>query len=84
LTKEDLQLWLDGIIRQFKPGVLLITHDIDEALRLADKICLLTPRPSSVITELVLPRFAGETADALIYSELKAKIRQLLGSVKRP
>jgi ABC-type nitrate/sulfonate/bicarbonate transport system ATPase subunit len=79
LTKEDLQLWLVGIIRQFNPGVLLITHDIDEALLLADKICLLTPRPASVITELTLPRYTGKAADAVTNAQLKTKIRHLLG-----
>lgn len=82
LTKEDLQLWLAGIIRQFSPGVLLITHDIDEALLLADTICLLSPRPSSVITELALPRRRGDALDAATYADLKATIRRLLLQTK--
>ena len=67
-----------GRAHKFQPGSLLITHDIDEALLLADKICLLTPRPAKVITELTTPRFKGEEADPLVIDKLKKRIRSLL------
>ena len=38
LTREEMQSWLLGIIQRFQPGVLLITHDIEEAIKLADQI----------------------------------------------
>ena len=78
LTKEDLQLWLRGIIDRFHPGVLLITHDIDEALLLADEICLLSPRPGRLLARLATPRAQGSAADARTFSALKAEIRRLL------
>ncbi|NLF80834.1 MAG: ATP-binding cassette domain-containing protein [Clostridia bacterium] len=79
LTKEDLQLWLRGIIDRFHPGVLLITHDIDEALLLADEICLLSPRPCRLLARLTTPRGRGMEADAQELAALKAEIRRLLG-----
>lgn len=82
MTKEDLQLWLLSIFTKFKPGILLITHDIDEALLLADKICLLTPRPSSVISELTTPRYAGKETDPATNANLKNQIRRLLKGEK--
>lgn len=53
LTREDMQTWLLSIIQRFRPGILLITHDIDEAIRLADKIYVLSRRPASVIAQFV-------------------------------
>ncbi|MBS1348022.1 MAG: ABC transporter ATP-binding protein [Firmicutes bacterium] len=53
LTREEMQTWLLSIIQRFRPGILLITHDIDEAIRLADKIYVLSRRPASVIAQFV-------------------------------
>ncbi len=78
LTKEELQLWLFEIIRQFHPGILLITHDIDEALRLADKIYLLSPRPAKIIAELSVPKLANSDEQEQISYQLKKTIRDIL------
>jgi ABC-type nitrate/sulfonate/bicarbonate transport system ATPase subunit len=80
LTKEDLQLWLRSIIDRFHPGVLLITHDIDEAMLLADEICLLSPRPCRLLAQLPTPRSLGQEADMAAQAALKAEIRHLLAA----
>jgi NitT/TauT family transport system ATP-binding protein len=44
---------LREICRDRSRTVLLVTHDVDEALRLADRIVLLGGKPASVIAEYV-------------------------------
>jgi len=53
ITKEELQEELLAIWREHKPTVLMITHDIDEALFLADRIVMMTNGPSATIGEIV-------------------------------
>ena len=43
-----MQLWLLGILEKLKASVLFITHDIDEAIFLSDRIYLLSKRPAVV------------------------------------
>jgi len=58
ITKEELQEELLGIWREHKPTVLMITHDIDEALFLADRIVMMTNGPAATIGEIVDVPFA--------------------------
>jgi nitrate/nitrite transport system ATP-binding protein len=53
ITKEELQEELLAIWREHKPTVLMITHDIDEALFLSDRIVMMTNGPSATIGEIV-------------------------------
>ena len=58
LTRADLQAWLAGIWEQERSAVVLVTHDVEEAIFLADRVVILTPRPGRVALELTvsLPR----------------------------
>ena len=48
ITRRKMQLWLLGILEKIKASVLFITHDIDEAIFLSDKIYLLSKRPATI------------------------------------
>ena len=74
LTREEMQTWLLSIIQRFRPGILLITHDIDEAIRLADKIYVLSRRPASVIAQFV----PGDKTDQQANIKLKEQIHHCL------
>jgi ABC-type nitrate/sulfonate/bicarbonate transport system ATPase subunit len=58
LTRTEMQEWLAGVWEQFRWTVVLITHDIREAVFLSDRVYVLTARPASVRLEQVveLPR----------------------------
>jgi ABC-type nitrate/sulfonate/bicarbonate transport system ATPase subunit len=58
LTRADLQAWLAGIWEHERQSVLMVTHDVEEAVFLADRVVVLTPRPGRVALELAvsLPR----------------------------
>jgi nitrate ABC transporter ATP-binding subunit len=53
ITKEELQEELLKIWREFKVTVLMITHDIDEALFLADRVVMMTNGPAANIGEVM-------------------------------
>ena len=53
ITKEELQEELLAIWREQRPTVLMITHDIDEALFLADRVVMMTNGPSATIGEIL-------------------------------
>jgi NitT/TauT family transport system ATP-binding protein len=48
LTRQELQAWLAEALITQPRTVLLVTHDVEEALVLADRVCVLSPRPGSV------------------------------------
>jgi ABC-type nitrate/sulfonate/bicarbonate transport system ATPase subunit len=58
LTRAELQAWLAGIWEQERSSVLLVTHDVEEAVFLSDRVVVLTPRPGRISFELTvnLPR----------------------------
>src|SRR5215217_8394005 len=68
LTRQELQAWLDGALRSEPRTVLLVTHDVEEALVLADRVCVLSPRPATVraTLEIDLPRPRSRTDPALV------------------
>ncbi|MCY6493798.1 nitrate ABC transporter ATP-binding protein [Leptolyngbya sp. GGD] len=53
ITKEELQEELLQIWSQHKVTVLMITHDIDEALFLADRVVMMTNGPAATIGEIM-------------------------------
>ena len=58
LTREQMRVDLEKMWLDKKNTILFVTHDIDEAILLADKIVVLTPRPGQVkeIIKIDLPR----------------------------
>ena len=52
LTRAQMQDWLAGALAVEPRTTLLVTHDVEEAAVLADRIVLLSPRPGRVVAEL--------------------------------
>jgi NitT/TauT family transport system ATP-binding protein len=51
LTREELQGWLAGTLDEEPRSALLVTHDVDEALRTCPRIAVLSRRPGRVVLE---------------------------------
>jgi ABC-type nitrate/sulfonate/bicarbonate transport system ATPase subunit len=76
ITKEELQEELLKIWNTHKCTVLMITHDIDEALFLADKLVMMTNGPSANIGEVMdipfrRPRNRGRMMETPEYYKLR-------------
>ena len=58
LSRASLQQWLSDYWQENRRAILLVTHDLDEALFLSDRVCVMSPRPGRLIfqTEVPLPR----------------------------
>lgn len=55
ITKRKMQSWLIDVFNVINPTVLYITHDVDEALYLCDKIYVLSACPTVVKLEIRVP-----------------------------
>ncbi len=55
----EMLSYLKALWEQEQNTVLFVTHDIEEALQIADRILVFSRRPSSVIREIKLPRQSG-------------------------
>jgi ABC-type nitrate/sulfonate/bicarbonate transport system ATPase subunit len=55
LTRGQMQRWLAEALEREPRTVLLVTHDVEEAVLLADRIVLLSPRPGRVIATVDVP-----------------------------
>jgi len=82
LTRTELQLWTEQIWERERWTVLLITHDVREAILLSDRIYVLSSRPASVKLELEVnlerPRSIATLSDPR-FSSLEAKLLAALG-----
>ncbi|HEX8082952.1 MAG TPA: ABC transporter ATP-binding protein [Solirubrobacteraceae bacterium] len=52
ITRAEMQRWLAGALAREPRTVILVTHDVEEALVLADRVVVLSPRPGRVVAEL--------------------------------
>ncbi|MBP7205189.1 MAG: ATP-binding cassette domain-containing protein [Candidatus Cloacimonetes bacterium] len=56
ITRLQLQNWLAEITRELKLSIILVTHDISEAIKLADVILVMKSRPGSFVASYELRR----------------------------
>ena len=78
LTRMTLQDALRQLIREAGPTVLLVTHDVDEALFLADRILVFSSRPATVLKEFNLTQHE-KTHDLSEFAAMRREILGLLG-----
>ncbi|VDG93703.1 Bicarbonate transport ATP-binding protein CmpD [Lysinibacillus sphaericus] len=82
-TRLEMQQWLLSIWETYKKSILFITHDIDEALFLSDRIIVLSDKPAVVKKEITVP-FDRPRSEELLLSDpflaLKREIYNLLRS----
>ncbi|MGM9940708.1 MAG: ABC transporter ATP-binding protein [Bulleidia sp.] len=78
ITRNDMQDWLLKLRSSYQKTTLLVTHDIDEALFLSDRILILSNKPSHIIEEINLHDQIKSRQWLFAQSELKQKIYDLL------
>jgi len=81
ITRSELQQWLLEVWGEVGSTVLLITHDVAEAVFLADRVYVMTPRPGRIAATLAieLPRPRTlELAESPQFGAHEARLRELL------
>src|ERR1019366_1237085 len=81
ITRSELQQWLLEVWSEVGSTVMLITHDVAEAVFLADRVYVMTPRPGRVaaVIEIELPRPRTlALAESPQFGAHEARLRQLL------
>jgi NitT/TauT family transport system ATP-binding protein len=68
LTRGQMQEWLTGALEREPRTVLLVTHDVEEAVVLADRVVVMSPRPGRAVAEVLvdLPRPRKRTDPAVV------------------
>lgn len=86
LTRAELHEWLLGLWERERQAVLLVTHDVDEAVLLADRVLVFSARPGRVAAEepisLPRPRSRALVTDAAFVAH-KARILDALDGSPR-
>jgi ABC-type nitrate/sulfonate/bicarbonate transport system ATPase subunit len=83
ITRAEMQQWLAGALADEPRTVVLVTHDVEEALFLADRVVVLSPRPGRVVAELAVelprPRPRRETVTSAEFAALRERALEALG-----
>ncbi|WP_096202216.1 ABC transporter ATP-binding protein [Bacillus sp. FJAT-45350] len=83
MTRLAMQEWLLEQWEQHQKSVLFITHDIDEALFLSDRILLFSDKPLSHYEELHVPLSRPRKVDDLIKPEMIKLKQELLTKLRK-
>lgn len=67
ISRKQMQQWLLGVWGGHKKTIIFVTHDIEEALFLSDKVYILSNRPAK-ITKSLLPGFKRPRSYDTVYS----------------
>ncbi len=66
ITRAEMQGWLAGALRADPRTVVLVTHDVEEALYLSDRVAVLSARPARIVAELRAPAPRAADRDAAV------------------
>jgi NitT/TauT family transport system ATP-binding protein len=82
LTRAMMQRWLLEVWNEFKRTVLFITHDIDEAIYLGDRVMVMSARPGRIKMEVRVPISRPRAPSILTAPEFVELKRNLLAAVE--
>jgi NitT/TauT family transport system ATP-binding protein len=79
ITRAEMQSWLARALAAERRTVVLVTHDVEEAVMLGDRVLVMSPRPGRVVDEVAVgaPRPRRRT-DAEIVA-LRERVLEALG-----
>lgn len=83
LTKASLQEWLFEQWKEWEKTILFITHDVEEALFLSNRIFVVEDQPITTLTERVVPLDRNRTRKDLYKPEVLALKDEILSMLQR-
>ncbi|MGE0678791.1 ABC transporter ATP-binding protein [Pseudolabrys sp.] len=86
-TRADMQDLVLRVFAKFKQTCILVTHDIEEAIYMGSRVCVLSRRPSKVIADfkvsLTFPRDQLETREDPRFLKLRHQVLELVRGASR-
>ena len=76
LTREDLTWEVLRLWQQFQPTVIWVTHSISEAVRMADRVLIMTPRPGQIRARQTIPLSRPRDDTSGEFQDLVRSIRE--------
>ena len=55
ITRQEMQGWLAHVLESEPRTVILVTHDVEEAVMLADRVVVMSTRPGRTVAEIAVP-----------------------------
>lgn len=82
LTRAMMQRWLLDVWQKYRRTILFITHDVDEAIFLGDRVLVMTARPGAVKLEQVIDLPRPRRPDVVTSPEFIRLKRTLLEAIE--
>ncbi|HKP20157.1 MAG TPA: ABC transporter ATP-binding protein [Thermoleophilaceae bacterium] len=79
ITRASMQRWLAGALAADPRTVVLVTHDVDEAIFLADRVVVLSPRPGRVVADIEVDLARPRDVTSSEFGALKRRALEALG-----
>ena len=76
ITRADAQAWLAGVLATDTHTVMLVTHDVEEALYLSDQVVVMSARPGRVSATIQVPAPRAQDRAAAVTSPEFAELRE--------
>jgi NitT/TauT family transport system ATP-binding protein len=84
ITRASMQEWLVETLAEEPRTLVLVTHDVEEALYLADRVMVMSPRPGRIVAQLDVPFprprvRRREIVTSVEFAELRERAMEALG-----
>lgn len=81
ITRTRMQIWLLQVVEKIEASVLFVTHDIEEAIYLSDRIYVLSERPARIKEEVQIPLSKPREREIVTTSQFNQIKRHILSNL---
>lgn len=82
ITKAAMHQWYLSVMEKIKLSTLFITHDIDEAILLSDRIYILAGRPGEIVDEIRIEKKRPRSQDFLLTEEFLSCKKRIMEQIQ--